>query len=428
MRRAMIRRATQVALSFVLLVATSCSSLPIVPRGPLDTEAAYTSIFPYYLEFCALSEVMKKPGYGADIRGGIGGHSTLYLNGVCRVGDGYPEVALCGGSDPGADGVGFSVNAHFANAKWVAVPGRNFFYRGDLGPDERLTRAVYDETKAHAKQLRLYDSIRFHNVVFDDMPPGYARDAFKYEVSIATDYALGYGRDRYCARVPMSREQMARVVAYMNAQNQPYREGRQEFEWSVITDNCIHLAHNALTAIGFWKAWPIHMFFLYAIFDFPVPKNEFVNIMRRSNDMNAADLLSDWNDAATRDSVLAGDGLPAREGALAVLQPVVADNDLYDTKLRLIFYDERMLGPYEGWYRRIVRESRYSDMQANLEYFDTFYARIESGRQPLSWWLSAHPDLRDEPRFTTFYTKFYDEIAQHATAVSAARARLQAGG
>ncbi len=418
----MRRRIAAGLLSLMALNVAGCASLPIAPRGPLDAEADYTALYPYYLEFCALSEVQKRPGYGADIRGGIGGHSTMYLNGVCRKDDGYPDLEICG-ANAESDGVGLSVNAHFANANWVAIPGRQFFYHGDLKPGEKLTRAVYDATKAHAKRLRLYDAIRFHDVVFDDMPQGYERDAFKYEISIATDYATGYGRDRYCARKPVSRAQMGRIVGYLNDINRPYRDGSAVFEWSVLTDNCIHLAHNALTATGFWKLWPTHRFWLFAAFDFPVPKNEFVNIMRRANDVRIDDLLAMWNDTTIRRAVLDGDGLPTRDGALAVLEPVSHGDAMYRTNLRLIFYDERMFGPYEGWFRAIMGTPRYSNLQANLRHFSDLYARIAAQRQPLAWWLATHPDLAAQPDFAAFYTDYYNEIAQRAAFVTTAETR-----
>ena len=406
-----------VVLAGALAVAGCAATLPIPSNlQPLD-ETAYTAEHPYYLEFCALSEVQKNPGYGADIRGGVGGHSTIYLNGVCRTDDGYPEVRVCP-TDPASNGVGLSVNAHFANANWVAIPGRDFFYHGDLKPGQPLTRAIYDATKAHAKRLGFYDSIRFHDRVFDDMPQDFSRDAFKYEVSIATDYAIGYGRDRYCARVPVSKVQMARITGYLNGLNRPYRDGKAEYKWSVLSDNCIHVAHNALTAIGFWPLWATHRFILVAAFDFPVPKNEFVNIMHRANDMPLEDLLTVWNDRPVRTALLAGEELPTREGALATFEPVVGQNALYQTDLQLIFYDEPMFGPYEGLYRQIVRQPRYTDPQADRRYFEARYTSIESQRRPLAWWLNRYPDLLSEPEFPNFYARFYQQIAHRAAMIA----------
>ena len=414
-----MRRLRAVAAVVLGLALAGCASLPIQPRGPLATEAAYTALYPYYLEFCALSEVQKWPGHGADIRGGIGGHSTIYLNGVCRKGEGYPNLVLCAGEDT-SDGVGLSVNAHFANANWAAIPGRDFFYHGDLKPGQALTPAVYEATKAHAKRLGIYDAIRFHRRVFEDMPPGTQPDAYKYEVSIATDYAVGYGRDRYCARTPVTKLQMMRIAEYLNAINQPYREGRAEYEWSVLTDNCIHLAHNALSVAGFWFPWATHRFVLIAAFDFPVPKNEFVNILRRANDEPVGDLLAVWHDAAARRAVLAGDGLPTRDGALALLEPAVQTNALYRvTDLQLIFYDDRLFGSYEERYRRIATEPRYSDLRANLQHFAALDASILAARRPLDWWL-AHPSLAADPDFPAFYTDYYDAVARRAAFIAAA--------
>jgi hypothetical protein len=401
----------------VLGVAGCATTAPIPSPAPVIDEAAYTAVHPYYLEFCALSEVQKKPGFGADIRGGVGGHSTVYLNGVCRKSDGYPDIALCA-DDPAGNGVGLSVNAHFANANWVPIPGRDFFYHGDLKPGEKLTRAVYDATKAHAKRLHLYDAIHFHDVVFDDMPQGYARDAWKYEVSIATDYAIGYGRDRYCARVPVSAAQMAHIVEYLNGLNRPYRDGKAVYRWSVLNDNCIHVAHNALTSIGFWPPWPTRRFILVAAFDFPVPKNEFVNIMRRANDMPIEDLLTVWNDAPTRRALLAGEGLPTREGAIATFEPVVHDNAVYNTDLQLIFYDDPTFGPYEGWYRHILADPRYSNIGADQQYFAARYARIEAARRPLAWWLSTHPALARAPDIPAFYARYYDAVGRGAALIA----------
>ena len=423
----LIRRCCFIFVGLLCCGLAGCGTLPLPSPAARDDEAAYTAVDPFYLEFCALSEIQKKPGYGADIRGGVGGHSTIYLNGVCLAGSGYPEIEVCR-TEPASTGVGLSVNGHFSNANWVAIPGRAFFYHGDLQPGQALTRQVYDATKAHAKRLGIYNAIRFHDRVFEDMPAGYARDAFKYEVSIGTDYAIGYARDRYCARVPVSAAQMRRIVDYLNGLNRPYRDGAAKYEWSVLNDNCIHVAHNALSAVGFWPLWPTNRWFLVAAFDFPVPKNEFVNVMRRANDMPVDDLLAIWDDRAARRAVLAGEGLPVRPAAIATFDPVTRDNAVYDTDLQLIFYDDPVFGPYEGWYRQIAAQPRYTDLAADLRHFRALYGRIEAERRPLSWWLSGHPRLRSQPDFPAFYARYYGDIERSAAAVSAAGPVLATAG
>src|SRR5580692_2673482 len=145
--------ATEILPRLMLFTAVvwlaGCSPEHFDRPGADGDEALYTSMYPYYAEFCALSQIKKKVGFGADIRGEIGGHSVFYLNGACRdPGTDYPVLRLCnptsgvsradalgsaahaddaqvGGAQAGVaqtDGVGLSMNAHFSNAKWVAIP------------------------------------------------------------------------------------------------------------------------------------------------------------------------------------------------------------------------------------------------------------------------------------------------------------------
>jgi hypothetical protein len=78
-----------------------------------------------------------------------------------------------------------------------------------------------------------------------------------------------------------------------------------------------------------------------------------------------------------------------------------------------------VFGHYEGWYRHIVAEPRYSDLWADLRHFGARYARVEAGRRPLAWWLSTYPALASEPDFPAFYECFYNEVARRAAAIAA---------
>ena len=317
---------------------------------------SYASAHPYYAEFCAVSQIKKKPGFGADIRGEIGGHAVFYLNGACRKpGETYPVLVLCEG-----DGVGLSMNEHFRNAKWVATPGHDFFFDGGLPPGTHVTRDSYRAVQHEAQRLGIYDGVVFHETVFDTMPPGWTRQDWKYEMSVGTDYAIGLARGRYCTRVPVDRPAMRRMIDFLNAQNAPYRAGA-DFRWNVFTDNCIHLAHNALSAAGLWDPWPINRFILWAIFDFPVPRNEFVNLARQTNDDLQSDPGAVYWDLPARQSLLETGELPTRPGALAESRAPFEPNDVYDTQLKLIFYDEPLLGHYQGWFDQIFAEPRYTD-------------------------------------------------------------------
>jgi hypothetical protein len=407
-----------------LIVWVVCCSMSLTgcdirfnqPGHTID-DATYTSIFPWYAEFCALSEIDKKPGFGAEIvPGGPGGHSVLYLNGVCRVkGAGYPVVALCGGGDPKpGQGVALSVNDHYRNANWIATEGRDFVFHGDLAPGEPLTRPAYLRTQATAKAMGILNGIQFHSRFFHDQPAGMSRIDFMYDLSVATDYAVNFGRDRYCARVPLDRTKIARMISYLNAINAPYRSGKKVFVWDVFENNCSHLAHNVLAIAGLWPEWPTGRPFLISLFDFPVPKNEFVNLMRRTNDMPIAypDALID--DDTAREAILAGGVIPTRPGGLAEAERAVPRNDVYNTDVRLIFYDEPITGHYHEWFTRMFREPRYTDLRANLNHFSELYTSI-----------LANETAPEGPR-AEFYAKYHHAIAAEKTKLDAALHLLSA--
>src|SRR5262249_54406031 len=151
---------------------------------------------------------------------------------------------------------------------------------------------------------KLYDGVQFHPESLEARPPDETPEDFTYMVSLGTDYALSYARDRYCARVPLSREAMGRVAEYLNAINAPFQRGAEVFHWGVLTDNCAHLARNALAEIGIWRGWPIHRPYLAALFSFPTPKNEFVNLMGRLNDLPIDDPEALYRDETARRALM----------------------------------------------------------------------------------------------------------------------------
>jgi hypothetical protein len=333
---------------------------------------AYEDIVPYYAELCALSELRKKPGFGVPLSSGMGGHLLLYLNGV-RVdrSSGYPVLEVCPpGVEAGRHGAAISANSHYRNANWVAVEDRDFIFRGALAPGEALTREAYARTQAIARARGLLDGIEFHEHFFRDKPPGMSVEEFKYEISVATDYGSQFGRDCYRARVPLDAARMQRVVDFLNALNEPYRAGRRIYRWRLFNDNCVHMAHNALAAAGFWAPWPTGQSAVFAAFRFPVPKNTLVDLALRANDLPIEDAEAVFANAEARRALMESGRLPTGPAALTSVAPAIPANDVYDVrKLRLIFYDNPFWGPYRGWFRRILSEPRYTDLHANLRHF-----------------------------------------------------------
>jgi hypothetical protein len=394
------------------------------PRTGVD-ERIYASFYPYFAEYCAVSEFNKKKdvGVGVDLEGGgPGGHSVFYLNGACRVRDaGYPVLTLCNESADGmaGQGVGLSVNDHYANANWTATEGRDFFYHGALAPGEGLTRASYARTQQEAKAAGILDGVLFHHEALAPKPADMSATDYMYDISVATDYAIDLARDRFCARVPLDRGKMEIIVRYLNALNEPYRTGQKEFHWNVLRDNCAYVAHNALAMVGVWPELRPDRPLLIAAFDFPVPKNEFVNLMRRTNDMPIADPNALYDDETDRVTLLQQGWIATEPGALAEARPAVQPNELYNTHLRLIFYDEPIFGHYQERFDRIFAEPRYTDLAANLSYFSQQYTTILARSHVSPSGMSA--------RRAAFYQRYYDTIAHQKADVDAKLARLSRG-
>ena len=354
-----------------------------INAGPDD--AVYDSFYPYYAELTALTEIRKKPGFGVRLHSGMGGHALLYLSGVrLDRSAGYPVLTLCDLDAPAArHGVGISVNAHYKNANWVAAEGYDFVYSGALRRGERVTPAVYERTQDRAKAMGILDGVEFHDHLFRAKPRSMSDRDFMYEISIANDYAVRFGRDTYRARIPLDRPRVAAIVDYLNAVNAPYRDGSKIYRWKVVNDNCSHVAHNALAKANIWPPWPTGQFFAIAAFKFPVPKNEFVDIMHRTNDFPVDDPAAVHRDADARRALLEADILPTAPGGLAITQPAIQNNEIYDVeRLRLIFYDNPFWGRYYRSFARIFREPRYFDLTSNLRHFAAVYARARNNPRP----------------------------------------------
>jgi hypothetical protein len=354
---------------------------PAPPLGATAAEdAAYDRLHPYHAELCALTEIRKKPGFGVALHSGIGGHCLLYLNGVeLDRTQNYPVLKLSPPETAASNGVGISVNAHYKNANWVAAAGRDFLWRGALEPGEPVTRDSYRRTQKQAQAQGLLDGINFQDHLFRDKPADMSAQDFMYEISIATDYAARFGRDIFRARLPLDQARMACTIAYLNALNAPYRDGEKIFRWKVLNNNCVHVVHNALAAAGVWKPWPTGQFIARAAFNFPVPKNAFVDLMLRANDLPIDDPEALFADPAARDALLKFGTLPAVPGALARAESALPGKEIYDTnRLRIIFFDNPFWGPYRFRFARIFAEPRFTDPATNLQHFAALYATAKS--------------------------------------------------
>lgn len=396
-------------------------------RDPVSFDAAtsaaqgnrlYDRFHPYYAELCALSEIRKKPGVGVQFRSAMGGHSLLYLSGVRLDRDaGYPTLKLCEESASPADhGVGISVNSHYRNANWVAAEGRDFVFRGALQRDEPLTHQSYERTQNRAKAMGVLDGIEFHEHEFRDKPPDMSRRDYMYEISVGTDYAVRFGREIYSAKVPLDRRRMEIIVDFLNTLNVPYRDGKREYRWSVFNNNCSHVAHNALAKAGVWAPWPTGEFIVTAAFNFPVPKNEFVDLMVQGNDLPVDDPQALFADGVARDALLNHDSMPTVSGALAGAQLAITENHIYDVeRLKLIFYESPLWGKYHRRFARIFREPRYFFLPANLNHFAAAYRKA---RRNLPGAKGDGEMMRFMTKYEHYLDREIDRVAEQLAAIS----------
>ena len=93
-------------------------------------------------ELCATSQFRSK----LKGEGGVAGHAVMYIKGACKGEEApFPQLRRCrvaatALNDPEHGGEGVSVNRWFRNVNWVAIPGYELFYQGNLKFGERLTQ------------------------------------------------------------------------------------------------------------------------------------------------------------------------------------------------------------------------------------------------------------------------------------------------
>jgi len=133
----------------------------IIERRP---DPVYDQLFPYYVELCATSQLRSNE----KGRGGLAGHAVMYIKGACKDEHApFPQLRRCRVAATDLDdpehGAGISVGRWFRNVNWVAVPGYALFFRGNLAPGQRLTRAHFDATVRDVIARGVYDGVELHD-------------------------------------------------------------------------------------------------------------------------------------------------------------------------------------------------------------------------------------------------------------------------
>ena len=267
-----------VVFSAILLLVSGCGDDGVISRFMLKSDriiverrpdAAYDQLFPYYVELCATSQFRSK----LKGEGGVAGHAVMYIKGACKDEQApYPQLRRCriaatDLSDP-EHGAGVTVGRWFRNVNWVAIPGYELFYQGNLKFGERLTQAHFEGTVRNAIEKGVYKGVEFHD--YPSANSGGGLENFVVNEGIGTDFALQFARSVFCARLPITEPMLDEIIAFLNDKNREYAEGEADYNWSVWADNCAHTLRNALAAANIWTPLSVQAVKLRQIFNLAV--------------------------------------------------------------------------------------------------------------------------------------------------------------
>ncbi len=424
------------ALAGIVLLLSGCGDNGVISRFMLKSDRViverrpdpvYDQLFPYYVELCATSQFRSK----LKGEGGVAGHAVMYVKGACKDEQApFPQLRRCRIAatqlDDPEHGAGVSVNRWFRNVNWVAVPGYELFYQGNLKFGERLTQAHFEATVRDAIEKGIYQGVEFHDYPSANTGAGLAN--FVANEGIGTDLALQFARSVFCARLPVTGAMVDEIIAFLNDKNREYAEGDADYNWSVWADNCVHTLRNALAAANIWSPLSVQAVKLRQIFNLALPANEFVNLAELGTEGNIEDYREIQRNGPQRDAFHEFHWLPTRHGALLKTLPVHEPNDLYDTTFRLF----TLQSPFRmGKTQRaidLLSDERFVKLDANLRYFhekyDTILANHDERRDMLA-------SVRGTPyrRVRTAILRVHSCAARRSRidAVSAFRARRPCG-
>ena len=387
----------------------------IVERRP---DPVYDQLIPAYVELCAVSQFRSK----SKGTGGAPGHAVMYVKGACKDETApYPQLRRCRrvATDPddSEHGAGISVNRWFRNVNWIAVPGNALFYAGNLEPGERLTKAHFDATVRESIERGVFRGVELHE---NPDRPDQSFEQFVSHSSLATDFALQFARSVFCSRVPVTEEMLAEIIDFLNQLNHEYATGEADYEWNGVSDNCVHTLRNALAAASVWAPLSVRAIKIRQLFNLAIPANEFVNLARLGAEGPIDDYAEIYREKPQRHALTEFGWLPTRHGALVKTLPVHADNDLYETALRLFVLQSPFRRSQMEAAARLLSDERFVEVEPNLRHFARVYDDVLANRNEEAFGLAS---LRGDP-YRRLRRRYYAYIEEQRSEVGEMLARL----
>ncbi len=312
---------------------------------------------------------------------------------------------------------------------WVAIPGRDEFFRGGLSPGETLDHASYEAAIQRAAGAAWFVGVRIKDKLMKQRPAAMPIQEFIVRNSIGTDFAVNFARTAYGARLPLSREATGRVIDYLNAINEKAQHGG--YTWNAYTDNCSHVTHNALAATGIWDAKQTRgaglinvtrdilsvakAVALGRMSDFSFPANNFVRAFEAGNERPIDTAASGFKDHDIVRTL--NDGwISTGPGALIVTYPMHdgARNQMFAPGRDPFLFSVPRVWDKEEKFQMLTRNASPSltELGANLSRFRDRYAQILAGRRDVNEELASAGGDVSEPAFPLFYERFYQFIAR----------------
>src|SRR5690606_36622628 len=111
----------------------------------------------------------------------------FYINGLCKDNSkDYPQVAPCDEikeKNIAHQGVGISLDSDFKNITWVAIPGRELTFFGDISPRPIDLNDIESITQK-AIDLKIFENVEMKSVLAKGLIPGTLE--FEKEVILAS--------------------------------------------------------------------------------------------------------------------------------------------------------------------------------------------------------------------------------------------------
>lgn len=414
-------------------------------------QEVYRKAYPLSVKFCSFTRVHRK----GEVPGGPFAHAVLYFDNACiDTNYSYPQLRKCNPGEP--QGTGISVNKYFKNVNWVALPGRELFFYGNLKDSDVLDNNARENLVADVMKLNIFQGIQVKDKFLNEIPEDMGPVKFLINKSIATDFAVNWGRDVYCANVPMTETLLDKGLEFVNLANMIYGDPvrfqsyqlkslkssdlkainlysqkakesgeARDYSWDAISQNCVHLAYNLFAAMGLVLPKRIGIKVPNHI-TMAVPADRWMSLLNTANDRwsNALDeIWKIW--VSTRDlAVLEDEAVVVKHhGVLAEHIPMHAEerNELFirhTEHLGLWPAHKKLIKKYS-----VERPAEIYDIETNLKRFDQVYTQALSQPMDPSGLPAEKRKFLQSPANMNSFMKL---VRQFRAALETAQSRVRA--